>query len=254
LEAGVATPDHPLVTLERDADVAVVRLNRPAKHNALSTALEAALLDALTGQEVAASRAVVLAGNGPSFCAGADVTEIRDLDAEAVLAYYRASGQVYEVLAGLAQPSVAALHGYCLGGGLELALAATLRVADGTARLGFPEVGLGILPSSGGTTRVVQACGPLQAREVLLLQRRYDAEHAARLGLVTEVAADGEALPRAVELAKELASLPPAAVGIIRQAVDVAAQSPSAASLLVERLAYAALVTTQAARSAQHAF
>ena len=246
--------DGPLVTVERDGDVAVVRLNRPTKHNALSTALEAALLEAITGPAVAASRAVVLAGNGRSFCAGADVTEIRELDAEGVLAYYRASGRVYEVLAGLAQPSVAALHGYCLGGGLELALAATLRVADDTARLGFPEVGLGILPSSGGTTRVVQACGPLRAREVLLLRRRYDAGQAAQLGLVTEVVPGGQALARATELANDLAALPAAAVEVVRQAVDVAAQAPSAASLLVERLAYAALTTTTAARSAQQAF
>jgi enoyl-CoA hydratase/carnithine racemase len=240
-----------LVEVGRDGDVAVLRLNRPDKHNALSTRVEAALLDALAGNEVTSSGAVVLAGNGPSFCAGADVTELRHMDAEAILEYYRASGRVYEVLAAMPCPTVAALHGYCLGGGLELALAATFRVADTTATLAFPEVALGILPSSGGTTRVVRACGPLRARELLLLGRRIDAARALQLGLVTESVPAGTAVPRAIELARELAELPAATVDLVMQVIDVAAQAPAAASLLVERLAYAVLNSTSAARNRQ---
>jgi enoyl-CoA hydratase/carnithine racemase len=243
-----------LVSVDLDGEVAVVRLDRPAKHNALSVALETDLLAAVRSPAVQQARAVVLAGNGPSFCAGADVTEVRTMTTEAILAYYRASGRVYEAVAGLSVPSVAALHGHCLGGGLELALAATFRVADGTASLGFPEVGLGILPSSGGTTRVVQACGPVRARELLLLGRRVGAERAAEVGLVTEVVPDGDAVAAALRLAQELAALPAAAVEVALAAVDVAVQSPTAAALLVERLGYAALNSTAEAVRRQGRF
>lgn len=242
-----------LVRVLRDGDVAMLTLDRPAKHNALSSALESDLLAAVT-DGLDGARAVVLTGAGRSFCAGADVTEIRQMGTEAVLAYYRTSGQVYERIAALAVPTVAAVHGYCLGGGFELALAATFRVADTTATFGFPEVSLGILPSSGGTTRVVQACGPLRARELLLLGRRLDASQALTLGLVTELVAAGEAPAGALRLARELAGLPAAAVEVVLAAVDVAAQSPAAASLLVERLGYAALNSTAEAARRQQRF
>ncbi len=243
-----------LVEVERDGEVAILRLNRPEKHNALSTAVEAELLAALGSPEVTGAGGLVLAGRGRSFCAGADVTEIREMSTDAVLDYYRASGRVYEAVAALPRPAVAAVHGYCLGGGFELALAAGFRVADGTARFGFPEVGLGILPSSGGTLRVVRACGPVRARELLLLGDRFDAGRALALGLVTEVVPDGEALTRAVELARRIAALPAAAVEVVGQAIDAVAEAPAAAALLVERLAYAALNATTEAAARQAAF
>ena len=243
-----------LVEVGRDGAVAVLRLNRPDKHNALSTAVEAELLTALGSPEVTGSTAVVLTGNGRSFSAGADVTELRELGTEAILEYYRGTGRVYEAVAALRRPTVAAVHGYCLGGGFELALAADFRVADGTARFGFPEVGLGILPSSGGTLRVVRACGPVRARELLLLGDRFDAQRALALGLVTEVVDDGLALDRALRLAHRLAELPAAAVEVVTQTIDAVAEAPAAAALLVERLAYAALNATADATARQAAF
>jgi enoyl-CoA hydratase/carnithine racemase len=243
-----------LVEVSRDGDLAVLRLNRPEKHNALSTAAEAELMAALSSAELTGSAAVVLAGNGRSFCAGADVTEVRGMGTEAILAYYRDAGRVYETVAALAQPTVTAIHGYCLGGGFELALATDFRVADETARFGFPEVGLGILPSSGGTLRVVRACGPVRARELLLLGRRLEPAEAIGLGLVTETVPAGQALPRALELARELAALPTAAVAVVTQAIDAAAEAPASAALLIERLAYAALNATAEAAERQARF
>jgi enoyl-CoA hydratase/carnithine racemase len=102
----------------------------------------------------------VLTGSGRAFSAGADVGELRDRTPEAVLAYYEATGGVYEQLAALPQPTLSAIGGYCLGGGLELALATDFRISDETAVFGFPKVGLGILPSSGGTERVTRLLGP----------------------------------------------------------------------------------------------
>jgi enoyl-CoA hydratase/carnithine racemase len=229
------------VDVERRGDVAVLTLRRPEKLNALSFALEAALLDALGTEEVTGARAVVFAGAGRAFSAGADVTEIAHLDPAAIAAYYRAGGRVYEAVAALPQGTVSALHGYCLGAGLELALATDLRVADGTAVLGLPEVGIGIVPSSGGLVRLVRLLGPARARELVLLGRRVSASDGYRLGLLTEVTAAGAALDRAVELAAALAAQPPLAVAWAKRAIDAAAESSTAAALLIEQLAYAAL-------------
>ena len=230
------------VEVRREGDVAIVTLCRERKRNALSTHLEARLLEALRSDAVASSRAVVITGGDQAFSAGADVTELRDMTPAAIAEYYRASGAVYEVVADLPMPTVAAVAGYCLGGGLELALAADFRVADtATAVFGFPEVGLGILPSSGGVTRLVRSIGPDRARDLVLRGRRFDPALAERWGLITEIAPAGEHLPRALAIAKELAALPPLAVRITNQVIDAAAESSHRTALLLEQLAYAAL-------------
>lgn len=230
-----------VVGVERRDDVAVLTLDRPAKLNALSTGLEQALLDALGSDEVRTSRAVVLAGAGRAFSAGADVTEIRELGPVEIAAYYRGPGRVYEAVAALPQPTVAAIHGYCLGGGLELALAADLRVADDTAVFGLPEVGLGIVPSSGGLARLVRVVGPAKTRELVLLGGRFDAAAADRLGLLVEVVPAGGALDRALAIAAVAAAQPALAVTVAKQVIDAAAESSHAAALLLERLAYGML-------------
>jgi len=240
------------VGVERRGDVAVVTLRRERKLNALSTALERALLEALDRPEVATGRAVVFAGAGRAFSAGADVGELAAFDTETVAAYYRGSGRVYEAVAALPQATLSAVHGYCLGAGLELALATDLRIADDTAVFGLPEVDLGIVPSSGGLLRLVRLLGPARARELVLLGRRVDAAEAHRLGLLTQVVPAGGALDRAVELAAHLATKPPLAVAVAKQAIDAAAESSAAAALLIERLAYAALLGTPAAQKRTH--
>jgi enoyl-CoA hydratase/carnithine racemase len=243
-----------LVEVERLGDVCLIGLNRPDKLNAVSTELEAALLDALGSSVVGGSGAVVVTGSGRAFSAGADVGEVRSMSPETILAYYRASGRVYQALAGMSQPTVSAVHGYCLGAGFELALACDFRVADETARLGCPEAALGILPGSGAILRLVRACGPLRARELILLGRRIDAAQALSLGLVTDVVPAGTAVERAVRLAGQLAELPPAMVQVGKRTIDVAAESSSAAVLLLEELAYATLNATGDAADRQARF
>src|SRR5438105_11303102 len=129
--------------------VAVLTLQQPEKLNALSAALERDLAAAVADPAVVESGCVVVTGAGRAFCAGADVTEFRDRDPAAIAAYYRETGDVYERVAALRQPTISAIHGYCLGGGLELALATDFRVADETATFGFPEVSLGLAAGSG---------------------------------------------------------------------------------------------------------
>jgi enoyl-CoA hydratase/carnithine racemase len=227
------------VLVQRRDAVAVLTLSRPERHNALSLQLEQDLLDVLSTSDVTSSRAVVITGAGRSFSSGADTNEVRELDAAAIAEYYRASGRLYEAVAALPQPTVSAIHGWCLGGGFELALATDLRIADETAVFGLPEVGLGIVPSSGGLTRLVRMVGTARARELILLGKRVPASDACRLGLITEVVDD--ALGRAVELASQLAEQPALAVAVAKQAIDAVAESSSAAALLIERLAYGML-------------
>jgi enoyl-CoA hydratase/carnithine racemase len=243
-----------LVQVRRDGDVCILELNRPEKLNAISTAVERALHGALAGDEVRGSGCVVLTGAGRAFSAGADITEFEDRSPEDVLRYYRETGGVYEELAALPQPTIAAIHGYCLGGALELALALDFRVADETATFGFPEVALGILASSGGLHRTTRLLGPARAKELMLLGERFGAQEARAAGVVTEVVAAGRALDRALELARRLAALPRDAVTVTKQAIDAVAESPRDAALLVERLAYAALAQTDAARAAARDF
>jgi enoyl-CoA hydratase/carnithine racemase len=233
-----------LVEVRREGTVAVLTLNRPEKLNALSTAVEESLSAAIDGNEVRSSRAVVLAGSGRAFSAGADLREMREQTPSSILAYYRDAGQVYERVATLPLPTVAAVHGYCLGGGLELALACDFRVADPTAVFGLPEVGIGIVPSSGGTHRLVRAVGAARAKELLLLRDRFGAEEALAFGLVTLVVPDGQTVPRAIEMGAELSELPPLAVEVAKRAVDAVAESSRETGLLIERLAYGLLAQT----------
>jgi len=237
-----------VVATERRGDVCIIWLKRPEKLNALSSAVERALDEAISSADVTHSGAVVIAGEGRAFSAGADVSEFADRDPEAIARYYRETGGIYERVAGLTQPTLAAVHGYCLGGGLELALATDLRIADETAVLGFPEVALGILPSSGGTVRATRLVGPAKAKELILLGGRIDAAQALVAGLVTEVVAAGGALERAVELAQALAELPRLAVSVAKQAIDAVPESSREAALVIERLAYGLLAQTDAAR------
>jgi enoyl-CoA hydratase/carnithine racemase len=245
--------ERPIV-VRREGSVAVLTLQRPEKLNAISTAMERALQAALGSEDVLSARAVVFAGAGRAFSAGADISEFGDRDPAAIMGYYRASGDVYERVAAMPQPTFAAIHGYCLGGGLELALATDVRIADPTAMFGLPEVGIGIVPSSGGTHRLVRLLGPARAKEMILLGRRLDAREALAAGLVAEVSEEGAALRRAVGVATAVAAAPPLAVAVAKQAIDAMVGSSRDAGLLVERLAYGMLAQTQDAIDAAARF
>lgn len=237
----MAAEDTGSVTVQRDHDVAVVTLRREHKCNALSAHMENALLEALRDPQVASSRAVVVTGGDAVFSAGADLTELRAMTTRDIIAYYAGSGSVYEVFAALPQPTVAAIAGYCLGGGLELALAADIRIADPAAVFGLPEIGIGILPSSGGLTRITRLIGAGLARDLVLRGRRFGADQAERWGLLSEVTAPGAHLSRAVAVAHELAAHSPVALRITKRVLDAAPESSRQASLLLEELAYAVL-------------
>jgi enoyl-CoA hydratase/carnithine racemase len=243
-----------LLDVRREGRVCVLAFQREEKLNAISTEVERALLEALAGPEVKESRCVVFMGGERAFSAGADLLEEREESPAGIEAYYRDTGDVYERIAALPKPTFSAISGWCLGAGFELALATDFRVADETAVFGLPEVELGIVPSSGGTYRLVRTLGPARAKELMLLRPRVDAVEGFRLGLVTELTPAGQALPRTLELAEQVAALPPLAASAAKQAANAIAESSREAGILLERLAYAALAQTEEAKTAGETF
>ena len=217
-----------LVTIEL-GPVAVLRLNNPPL-NLVSHDLTEALDAALGRIEADPSvRAVVVAGTGDrAFCAGSDVTEFESLRGRVGEGKLVRENAVYDRLARLEVPTVAAIEGDALGGGLELAMCCDLRVASARARLGMPEVRLGVIPGSGGTHRLPALIGPAKAKEMILLGMPLSADEAARIGLVNQVVPIGAAETVAREWAGLIATRGPVAERQAKRAID-AAGSPEAA-------------------------
>jgi enoyl-CoA hydratase/carnithine racemase len=229
--------DDALVRIEQHEDVCLVRLTREAKLNALNEELCGQLLDVLASDTVRQARVLVIAGSGRAFSAGADLTEFRDPSPADTLRYYRGPGRIWEALPALPQPSIAAISGYAIGGGLELALSADLRVCDLTATFGFPEVSLGILPSAGGLTRLTRLIGVARAKELILLGERFGPDRALQLGVVNRVVDEGQAEEAALEWARTLAQQPRTSVEVTRKLIDRSADSSLEVSLELEQLA-----------------
>ena len=241
------------VAVSRDGDVCLIQLRRERKLNALSSQLEAELERAVHSPEAATSGCIVITGVPKAFSAGADLSEQGEASPERIMAYYRSAGEVYERIAALPQLTVAAISGWCLGGGFELALACDFRVASDTATFGLPEVEIGIIPSSGGTLRLTRAVGPARAKELVLARARWSAQQALDMGLVTQVV-EGDPVPAALELAGRLAQLPRLAASLAKQAIDAVPGSSRDAALLIERLTYAALAQGDAHSAAAERF
>lgn len=223
--------------------------------NALGDELIAALAAGLERVETLEPRALVVASAFPRyFAVGADLKLLGQLDAARFDDYLtRVTGAIERVPA-LGIPSVAAISGQAVGGGLELALACTLRVAETGASLGLPEIKLGLLPGAGGTQRLPRLVGPRLAVDLLLSGRSIGAEEAAAAGLVDRVAAAGTAASAATDLAFELASMPQQAVAAILRCVDAALSTDLPAGLAFEAAEMRALFDTDDAREGVAAF
>jgi enoyl-CoA hydratase/carnithine racemase len=216
--------------------VALVTVNRPERRNALSRDAWLELRGLLgTVRDDPETRGMIITGAGDrAFAAGADIAELADRDPLVAL-----DGLVQDILLELESlpfPTIAALNGHALGGGWELALACDLRVAASTARMGFPEVGLGIIPGAGGTLRLLQHVGVGRAKELILTGRILDAAEAESFGLVNRVVEPGEVLTAARELMDQLASQPRLALRVAKTVIDAAARGHAGPEL--ERLAY----------------
>lgn len=231
-----------LVTLEMAGNVALLGLNRPAKRNAISDALLEALEARLTEAQRAA-RAIILHGHGPCFCAGLDLSEHRARTAEEVFHHSRGWHRVFRMLREGAVPAVAAVHGACVGGGLELAAACHIRVADATAVFALPEGTRGIFVGGGATVHVARLIGTARMTDMMLTGRTLDAAAAERAGLVTYLEPAGEALTQAREVASQVAQAAPLTVAGVLHALPRIQDMSESDGLFVESL-MAALAQT----------
>jgi enoyl-CoA hydratase len=226
----------PLVLVERDGPVAVVLLNRPEALNALSDEL----MDELVAQlgELDRDEAVlciVLGGSERAFAAGADIGELAG--SSAIDLYYQRRVERWDAIRSLWTPLVAAVSGFCLGGGCELAMSCDLIVASETAQFGQPETSLGIIPGAGGTQRLTRAVGKALAMDVILSGRRLTAQEALAAGLVSRVVAREAWLEEPKRLAREIATKGPVATRLAKESVNRAYETTLQAGLEAERRA-----------------
>lgn len=241
-----------VIRVEQRPPVALVRLNRPEVLNALSDRMLAALGGELSAlDDDGEIRAIVIAGNERAFATGADVNELAVASpGEWVL---RDPFRRWEVIRRIRTPLVAAVSGYCLGGGCELALTCDLVLADRTARFGLPEVGLGLIPGAGGTQRLARAVGKAVAMDVVLTGRRLTAEEALAAGLVSRLT-EGDVVEEALAVAAEIAGRPPVAVSLGKRAVLSAFEAPLEAALEIERMGFLVALGSEDGREGMSAF
>ena len=214
--------------------VGLVRLNRPEARIALSPEMRAELTEALERLDADPEvRCLVIAGADEFFAAGADIKAMAERPIDA--APDPKGIEFWRRLTAIATPTVAAVSGYAFGGGCELALACDMIVCDEKTRFGQPEITLGIIPGGGGSQRLARAIGKQRAMEYVLTGRRWDAETAARWGLVNKVVGEGAWLTEAIELARLVAARPPLAVRLGKQAVLAAAETSLSEGLVAER-------------------
>ncbi len=233
--------------------VGLVRLNRPEKLNALSTRMLDELVQALDGFEADTEiRVVVLTGNDRAFAAGADIREFQDTTFLDMLRGHRVTA--WERIRRFPKPLVAAVSGYCLGGGCELAMACDLIVASETARFGQPEINLGVLPGAGGTQRLPRLVGKHRAMELILTGRHLTAQEAYAWGLVNRVVPQERYLEEALTLAREVASKAPIAARLAKEAVLRSMDTPLEVGLEYERRLWALVFATEDRQEGVRAF
>lgn len=215
-------PTHtPAVLYDKDGAVAILSLNRPHVLNAYNVAMRDALFEAL---QAAADdpdvRAVVLRGNGPAFCTGGDLSEFGSAPSATAARDVRWRRDVWGLLRALPKPVIAAVHGYVVGGGFEMALLCDLCIAAEDARFAYPETGAGMIPGVAGTQTTPRAIGIGRALDLLLTGRGLTASEAHRLGIVSQLVALETLGAAAVDLGRRLCELPPALVGNVKRAVN----------------------------------
>jgi len=234
----------PLVETSIDDHVALCRLNRPEARNALSPELMEDLAGQLERFDADAEvRCIVIAGSDEVFAAGADIGALAEREFHE--AVFHPAAAFWKRVAECRTPLVAAVSGFALGGGCELALSCDLIVASETAEFGQPEITLGIIPGGGGTQRLARTIGKQRAMELVLTGRRFDAAEAAQLGIVNVVTGKRDWLHQALELARRVASRPPIAARLAKQAVLAAEETSLAAGLEHERRLYELAMATE---------
>jgi enoyl-CoA hydratase len=246
------TYNHIMLTKETESKIAVIQLNRPQVLNALNFELMDELLHALqTLERDEEALAIVLTGNEKAFTAGADIKEFAARNSAQMLAENPL--EKWQRIEKFPKPLIAAVSGYALGGGCELILMCDIVIASETAKLGLPEVNIGVMPGAGGTQRLTHLIGKFKAMELILTGRTIDAQEAFALGLVSKVVPAAEYLEEAKRVAREIASKSPIAVRAAKEAV-LAALSGLEQGLAFERKSFYLLFDTEDKKEGMQAF
>jgi enoyl-CoA hydratase/carnithine racemase len=243
-----------LVRVEVAGAIATIRLDRP-KMNALNAQVRAEI--AAAAAQVGGDddiRAVILYGGERVFAAGADIKEMAALEAPAMSQYAAALQAALNDVAAIPKPVVAAVTGYALGGGLELALCADFRVLGESAKVGQPEILLGVIPGAGGTQRLPRLIGPAKAKDLIFTGRHVGAREALAIGLADKVVPDAEVYQAARDLVAQYAAGPALALRAAKQAVDHGLDVDLATGLHIERLHFAGLFATEDQKSGMESF
>jgi enoyl-CoA hydratase/carnithine racemase len=245
-------PDELLIE-HRSGGIVVFRLNRPHVRNALNLDVRVQLAEAVTrfGADPAIL-CLVVTGSDKAFASGADLSEM--VEATPAEVKERNVQQYWRAISDCPKPLIAAVEGYALGGGLELALCADIIVAGEDARLGLPEVKVGILPGGGGTQRLARLVGLKRAMLLLMTGRMFGAAEALAMGVISEMTPAGQALSRALEIAAEIAAMPPIAIAEIKRVVKAGVNMPLDEALSLEQRAYEQLYATADQKEGMRAF
>jgi enoyl-CoA hydratase len=239
-------PTYETLLVERRQRIAYVTLNRPNALNALNSELRRDLRDFFTSLQADRDiRLVILTGSGRAFCAGADIKEWREPGSITDEREARQHVNFWEAMNRCEQPIIAAINGYALGGGCELAMCCDIRIASDQAQMGLTEVTLGIIPGGGGTQRLPRLVGRGKALELILTGRRIDAHEALRLGLVEEVVPHDQLMATVDTLGQTIISRAPLAVKYAKEAIVRGLELPLEAGLKVEAELYTLLRTTE---------
>src|SRR6478752_874900 len=242
------------VTLQVEDGVGTIRLDRP-KMNAIDEQLyrevRVAALEATRRDDV---RAVVLYGGERVFAAGADIKAMSQLDGSSMVAWGRELTASFTAVATIPKPVIAAVTGYALGGGYELALCADFRVLGASAKVGQPEILLGVIPGAGGTQRMARLIGPAKTKDLVFTGRHVGAEEALELGLADAVVPDDEVYATATAMARKFAAGPPLALAAAKKAIDEGLELPIDEGLALESRLFAELFDTEDQKTGMRSF
>jgi enoyl-CoA hydratase/carnithine racemase len=248
----MAAPEF--VTLQVEDGVGTIRLDRP-KMNAINEQLHqevrAAAMEAEQREEV---RAVVLYGGERVFAAGADIKAMLELTGASMVAWGRELTASFSHVAAIPKPVIAAITGYALGGGYELALCADFRIMGTSAKVGQPEIQLGVIPGAGGTQRLARLVGPAKAKDLVFTGRHVGAEEALEMGLADAVVPDDEVYATAVAMARKFAAGPPRALAAAKRAIDEGLDHELSKGLALESQLFAELFDTEDQKNGMRSF
>lgn len=227
--------DYNTINVEINEDIAIVKFNRPKALNALNAEMTrelGELFDQLEKDSIV--RGIILTGEGRAFMAGADISEMKDRDAEGGREFCRASNYAFGKIADITKPVIAAVNGFALGGGLEASLCCDWRIAGESAVFAAPEVNLGIIPSGGGTQRLPRLIGSGRAKELIFTGRKIKAAEAERIGLVNRVVPDSSLMDEALKDMKEVLANSAVALRYAKEAIDTGLNMDLADGIKIE--------------------